>query len=46
MLKDLQGQVRALEKDLVEQIGESGEHYAKLRPEYDQAFTLKCTAAT
>ncbi|MFC6020418.1 BREX-2 system adenine-specific DNA-methyltransferase PglX [Plantactinospora solaniradicis] len=46
LLKDLQGQVKALEKDLVEQIGDSGEHYEKLRPEYDRAFGLKRTAAT
>ncbi|WP_422771850.1 BREX-2 system adenine-specific DNA-methyltransferase PglX [Plantactinospora sp. WMMC1484] len=46
LLKDLQGQVRALEKDLVEQIGDSGEHYTKLRSEYDRAFGLKRTAAT
>jgi len=46
LLKDLQREVRALEKDLVEQIGNSGEHYAKLRPEYDRAFDLKRTAAT
>ncbi|MGX7669814.1 BREX-2 system adenine-specific DNA-methyltransferase PglX [Plantactinospora sp. DSM 117369] len=46
LLKDLQGQVRALEKDLVEQIGDSGDHYKKLRSEYDRAFGLKRTAAT
>ncbi|MDG4791843.1 BREX-2 system adenine-specific DNA-methyltransferase PglX [Micromonospora sp. WMMD1102] len=46
LLKDLQGQVRALEKDLAEQIGGSGEHYDKLRSEYDRAFALKRTAAT
>lgn len=46
LLKDLQGQVRRLEKDLVEQIGDSGEHFDKLRPEYDRAFNLKRTAAT
>ncbi|ROT32612.1 BREX-2 system adenine-specific DNA-methyltransferase PglX [Micromonospora sp. HM5-17] len=46
LLRDLQGQVRRLEKDLVEQIGDSGEHYDRLRPEYDRAFRLKRTAAT
>ena len=46
LLKDLQGQVRRLEKDLVEQIGDSGEHFDRLRPEYDRAFNLKRTAAT
>ncbi|GAB3156786.1 BREX-2 system adenine-specific DNA-methyltransferase PglX [Micromonospora sonneratiae] len=46
LLKDLQGQVRKLEQDLIEQIGDSGEHYEKLRPEYDRAFKLKRTAAT
>ena len=46
LLKDLQGQVRALEKDLVEQIGNSGDHYTKLHSEYDRAFELKRTAAT
>ncbi|MEO3922748.1 BREX-2 system adenine-specific DNA-methyltransferase PglX [Micromonosporaceae bacterium B7E4] len=46
LLKDLQGQVRALEKDLVDQIGDSGEHYTKLRSEYERAFGLKRTAAT
>jgi hypothetical protein len=45
LLKDLQGQVRKLEKDLVEQIGEAGEIHAPLRAEYDRAFKLGRTAA-
>ncbi|WP_088964690.1 BREX-2 system adenine-specific DNA-methyltransferase PglX [Micromonospora purpureochromogenes] len=44
--KDLQGQVRLLEKDLVEQVGTTGPIYSKLRAEYDAAFELKRTAAT
>jgi hypothetical protein len=35
-----------LEKDLAEQIGDSGEQHDKLRPAYDRAFRLKRTAAT
>lgn len=44
--KDLQAQVRKLEKDLVAQIVEVDGLHGKLRAEYDRAFKLKRTAAT
>ncbi|MFD6733614.1 BREX-2 system adenine-specific DNA-methyltransferase PglX [Micromonospora aurantiaca] len=44
--KDLQGRVKLLEKDLVEQVGTTGPIYSELRAEYDAAFKLRRTAAT
>ncbi|MEU4691910.1 BREX-2 system adenine-specific DNA-methyltransferase PglX [Actinoplanes sp. NPDC023714] len=44
--KDLQGRVKLLEQDLVEQVGTSGPLYSGLRAEYDAAFQLKRTAST
>src|SRR5205823_2766447 len=46
LLKDLQGQVKALEKDLREQVDTVGDEYERLRAEYDHAFDLGRTAAT
>jgi hypothetical protein len=46
LLKDLQGRVKILEKDLVEQVGNSGPLYTTLHLEYDRAFDLKRTAST
>lgn len=46
LLKDLQSQVKALEKDLRAQVAEVDEVYARLRSEYDRAFKLRRTAAT
>lgn len=44
--KDLQAQLRKLEKDLVAQISEVDGLHDKLKAEYDRAFHLKRTAAT
>ncbi|MEU6021352.1 BREX-2 system adenine-specific DNA-methyltransferase PglX [Micromonospora sp. NPDC047134] len=44
--KDLQGQLRRLEKDLIAQIAEVDGLHERLRSEYDRAFKLKRTAAT
>ncbi|SCE85095.1 Methyltransferase domain-containing protein [Micromonospora haikouensis] len=44
--KDLQAQVRRLEKDLVAQIAEVDGLHARLRAEYDRAFGLGRTAAS
>jgi hypothetical protein len=46
LLKDLQGQVKALERDLREQVDTVGDEYERLRDEYDRAFGLGRTAAT
>ncbi|HEX6968769.1 MAG TPA: BREX-2 system adenine-specific DNA-methyltransferase PglX, partial [Micromonosporaceae bacterium] len=46
LLSDLQKQVKSLEKDLREQVESVQEVYARLRPEYDQAFRVGRTAAT
>jgi hypothetical protein len=46
LLKDLQSQVKALERDLREQVDTVGDEYERLRVEYDRAFDLGRTAAT
>ena len=46
LLKDLQGRVKILEKDLVEQVGDTGPIHHDLRSEYDTAFDLGRTAST
>lgn len=46
LLKDLQGRVKALEKDLKEQVGAVPDVGARLKLEYDRAFKLGRTAAT
>lgn len=45
LLKDLQRQVKALERDLGEQVNALGEVHNRLRAEYDEAFQVERTAA-